>query len=70
MHFSCAEINSEKKLLALPEDHGPNIALGGTCNHTDSKAKGAGNGRLVWVPSTTQYDPFLRFEIHGLALVA
>src|SRR5690348_15380603 len=31
---------------------GPNNVLGGTCNHMNSKPKGAGKGRLVWVPST------------------
>jgi hypothetical protein len=43
---------------------------GGLAQLGEHNVRNVGVGGSNPLPSTTQYDPFLRFEVHGLALVA
>jgi hypothetical protein len=48
----------------------PCLQRGGLAQLGEHNVRNVGVGGSNPLPSTTQYDPFLRFEIHGLALVA
>jgi hypothetical protein len=46
------------------------LSRGGLAQLGEHNVRNVGVGGSNPLPSTTQYDPFLRFEIHGFALAA
>lgn len=46
------------------------VYSGGLAQLGEHNVRNVGVGGSNPLPSTIQHDPFLRFEIHGLALVA